>query len=126
MKLEISNINKYNFDRSVQLTNKTNQFNLTTKRYNNSELESFLKSKDQISLVARLKDKFGDHGITALVMAKRKNKKIWTIDTFLLSCRILGRKVENILLYELLKKLKQKKANIIDGIYIITNKNLQC
>ena len=126
MKLEISNINKFNFDRSVQLTNKTNQFNLTTKRYNNSELESFLKSNDQISLVARLKDKFGDHGITALAMAKKKNKKIWTIDTFLLSCRILGRKVENILLYELLKKLKQKKANFIEGIYIKTNKNQQC
>jgi FkbH-like protein len=126
MKLEISNINKFNFDRSVQLTKKTNQFNLTTKRYNNSELELFLKSNDQISLVARLKDKFGDHGITALAMAKRKNKKIWTIDTFLLSCRILGRKVENILLYELLKKLKQKKANFIEGIYIKTNKNQQC
>jgi len=126
MTLEIDNINKFNFERAVQLTNKVNQFNLTTKRYSSSELQQFLKSKNQISLLARLKDKFGDHGLTALAMAKKKNSKTWIIDNFLLSCRILGRGIENALLYELLKKLKKKRVNIVKGIYIKTKKNHQC
>ena len=126
MTLEITNINKFNFERSVQLTNKVNQFNLTTKRYSSSELQQFLKSKNQISLLVRLKDKFGDHGLTALAMAKKVNSKTWIIDNFLLSCRILGRGVENVLLYELLKKLKKKKVNIVKGNYIKTKKNQQC
>jgi FkbH-like protein len=126
MTIEITNINKFNFERSVQLTNKVNQFNLTTKRYSSSELQQFLKSKNQISLLVRLKDKFGDHGFTALAMAKKVNSKTWIIDNFLLSCRILGRGVENVLLYELLKKLKKKKVNIVKGNYIKTKKNQQC
>ena len=125
MTLEISNINKYNFERSVQLINKTNQFNLTSKRYNKTELEVFLKSKSQFTFVGRLKDKFGDHGITALAMIK-KNRNTWIIDNFLLSCRILGRKVENIFLYEILKKLRFNKISSLQGIYIKTNKNFQC
>jgi len=126
MKLEISNINKFNFDRCVQLTNKVNQFNLTTRRYSKSELNLLIKSKKQISLVARLKDKFGDHGITALVISKQKKNKIWAIDTFLLSCRILGRKVEDFLLNEMLTKLKNKGIDFVEGIYIKTKKNSQC
>ena len=76
--------------------------------------------------MARLKDKFGDHGITALVISKKKKNKIWTIDTFLLSCRILGRKVEDFLLYEMLGKLKNKGIDFVEGIYIKTKRNSQC
>ena len=126
MKLEISLINENNFDRSVQLIHKTNQFNLTTKRYSSSELKSYIKSKNQISLVARLKDKFGDHGITALVMAKKKDNNLWIIDNFLLSCRIFGRGVENLILTELLKKLKQKNVKKVEGIFFQSDKNLMC
>ena len=79
MTLEISNISKHNFERSVQLINKTNQFNLTSRRYTESKLEVFLKSKSQFTFVGRLKDKFGDHGITALAMIK-KNENTWIID----------------------------------------------
>ena len=126
MKLEISLINENNFDRSVQLIHKTNQFNLTTKRYSSSELKSYIKSKNQISLVARLKDKFGDHGITALVMAKKKDNNLWIIDNFLLSCRIFGRGVENLILTELLKKLKQKNVKKVEGIFFQSDKNSMC
>ena len=59
-------------------------------------------------------------------MAKKVNSKTWVIDNFLLSCRILGRGVENVLLYELLKKLKKKKVNIVKGNYIKTKKNQLC
>ncbi len=126
MKLEISSIKNSNFDRSVQLTNKTNQFNLTTKRFSNSQMKNYLKSKNQLSLVARLKDKFGDHGITALIMSKKKSEDLWTIDNFLLSCRIFGRGIENIFLHELLKKLKLKKVKNIEGKFIKSEKNSMC
>lgn len=128
MKMEISKINNINFDRSVQMTNKTNQFNLTTKRYNPNELKKFITDKNQLTLVAKLKDKFGDHGITALAMAKQKtnNKKIFILDTFLLSCRILSRNVEVVLLNELLKKLKNLKIEYLEAEYIKTKKNELC
>ncbi len=126
MKLDIYKINKLNFDRSVQLTNKTNQFNLTTKRYTSVKMQSYISSKDQISLIANLKDKYGDNGLTALVMCKKKNSTTWIIDNFLLSCRIFGRGVENILLFELLKKLKNKKVIQVEGSYIKSNKNSMC
>ena len=69
-------------------------------------MQNYLNSKDQLSMIANLKDKYGDNGLTALVMCKKKNNSTWTIDNFLLSCRIFGRGIENILLVEILKKLK--------------------
>ena len=84
MKLEMQSINKINFDRSVQMINKTNQFNLTTKRYSSAELKNFLSNKENLGFVARLEDKFGDHGLTALAMIKivDKNKKIYFFRKF--------------------------------------------
>ena len=74
--------------------------------------------------MARLKDKFGDHGITALIMInKLKNK--WFIDNFILSCRILSRNIEKVFLNEILQKLFIKKISSINGIYKKTNKNSQ-
>jgi len=126
MIIEVSNINKYNFERCVQMTNKTNKFNLITERYTSQKLNNFIKSNEQISVVVRVKDKFGDHGITGLAMAKKKSNKLWTINTFLLSCRILGRNIEKVVLIELLKKLKLKKATVVKGEYIKTSKNQIC
>ena len=59
-------------------------------------------------------------------MCKKKNSTTWIIDNFLLSCRIFGRGVENILLFELLKKLKNKKVIQVEGSYIKSNKNSMC
>jgi len=126
MVIEVSDINKYNFERCVQMINKTNQFNLTTKRYTSQKLKNFIDSSHQVSRVFRIEDKFGDHGITGLAMAQKKSNEIWIIDTFLLSCRILGRNLEKIMLIELLKKLKQKNASIVRGQYIKTKKNQIC
>ena len=126
MKLEISKINKFNFDRSVQLINKTNQFNLTTKRYSSAQLQNYLNSKDQLSLIAKLKDKYGDNGFTALVMCRQKNNSTWIIDNLLLSCRIFGRGIENILLIEVLKNLKQQNVKSVEGKFIQSDKNLMC
>ena len=119
MKMEISKVNKSNFDRCVQMINKTNQFNLITKRYNANELNNFLKNKYQSTMVIKLKDKFGDHGITGLAMVNKKKNSdnIYQIENFLLSCRILGRTVEHAMLTELLKSLKKKKNTIYSRVF---------
>ena len=85
--MEINSIDRSNFDRCVQMINKTNQFNLKTKRYNAVELNDFLKDKNQLTMVIKLKDKFGDHGITGLAMVNkmRNSKNTFQIENFLLS-----------------------------------------
>ena len=92
IKPQILKLNSSNIDRAVQMTQKTNQFNFSTKRYNHKDLQA-LKKKNQILLI-KLNDLYGDHGIVSLVILKLKNDVIF-VDTFLLSCRILGRYLEN-------------------------------
>jgi FkbH-like protein len=121
MKLSISRINKSNFDRCVQMSNKTNQFNLTNLRFTETSLKNYLKKNNTVSLVGNLKDKFGDHGITCMAIARKSNDK-YIIDSFLLSCRIFGRKVENALLMELINKIKNKTTRI-EGIFNKSKKN---
>ena len=103
------------------MSNKTNQFNLTNLRFTQNSLKNYLKKNKTISLVGSLEDKFGNHGITSMLIA-RQSKKKYIIDSFLLSCRIFGRKVENTLLVELIKKIKNK-TTILDGVFIKSKKN---
>ena len=126
MKFEISKVKtKINFDRTYQLIQKTNQFNLTTKRFTEIELKKFIKNKDNTVLIGRLKDVYGDHGYTALAMIK-KNNETWTIENFLLSCRILGRKVENEFIKQIILNAKKNKIKIVRGYYKKTKQNIQC
>jgi FkbH-like protein len=126
MILYISRLNQNNFDRSLQLINKVNQFNLTNIRFDNRELTNFLKKKENIGFIARLKDKFGDNGLTALVMGKSITNKKYEIINFLLSCRILGRNVEKSLLSFFLNYLKKQGVSEVEGKFNKTKKNIQC
>lgn len=125
MKIFLSSVNNNNFERSVQMLNKINQFNLTTKRYSGSEFKSYLKNNKNFSLVIKVKDKFGNHGNVGLVTCIIKNKNL-IIDNFVLSCRVLGRKIENLILKEIENFGKQKKIEKIFGIYQKSKKNSQC
>ena len=125
MKIFLSNVNNKNFDRSVQMLNKINQFNLTTKRYSASEFKNYLKNNKNYTLVLRVIDKFGDHGNVGLVTCIIKGKNL-IIDNFVLSCRILGRKIENLVLREIETFAKQKKIEKIIGVYKKSMKNSQC
>ena len=81
--------------RAAQLCQKTNQFNLTLNRYTASELGALIEAKETLLFLGSLADRFGDHGWTALAIMKRTSKPdAWIIDTFLMSCRIIGRGVE--------------------------------
>ena len=122
MTLTLSSINDKNFDRCVQMSIKTNQFNMTNLRFTPQTFENYLKKNNVISLVGSLKDKFGDHGITCMALAKKIDNKFF-IDVFLLSCRIFGRNVEKILLQCLINKLTRKN-NEVYGIYNMTKKNI--
>lgn len=113
IKPQILKLNSSNIDRAVQMTQKTNQFNFSTKRYNHKGLQA-LKKKNQILLI-KLNDLYGDHGIVSLVILKLKKDVIF-VDTFLLSCRILGRYLENWILKKIqdFAKKNNAKYTIID------------
>ncbi|MBL76692.1 MAG: hypothetical protein CL763_07200 [Chloroflexi bacterium] len=120
--VKIKKSNKFLIPRISQLTLKTNQFNLTTKRYQEEEIRNLSKDENYEVGCAQVIDKFGDNGITgAFIINKKEN--IWILDTFLLSCRIMGRGVENAILSEILKEAKSKKVDEIKAEFIPTEKN---
>jgi FkbH-like protein len=105
--------------RIAQLFYKTNQFNLTTKRYSQTELEGISSKEGNHLWYCELKDRFGDYGIIGVSLVCED-----IIDSFLLSCRALGRKVECALLWKILNHYKQKGKKMIQGLYIPTQKNV--
>ena len=123
IEVEVSKMNAINIDRLAQLTQKTNQFNLTTRRYNESDLLS-LQSDNSIIMCINVRDKFGEQGITGLTIINVE-KKVASIDTFLLSCRILGKGIENEFLMYILAELKKMGFEKVKGLYIKSKKNIQ-
>ena len=125
MNIEISvqKANSFSIPRISQLTLKTNQFNLTTRRYQEEEISKFSSSDDKIVECVQVSDKFGDNGITGTYIIEKKNNEEWIIDTFLLSCRIIGRGVEEIMMNQIIEKAKLSEIKIIKGEFIPTAKN---
>jgi len=123
LELIIKNSNSFTMPRISQLILKTNQFNLTTKRYTAEEITNFTNDDNMIVGCAQVKDKFGDHGITGVFIIKKLNSDEWFIDTFLLSCRIIGREIEQGILYYIINEAKKNGIKIIKSQYIPTEKN---
>ena len=94
IQVKMKKTSEFLIPRISQLTLKTNQFNLTTKRYQEEEIRNFANNDKFIVGCAQVLDKFGDNGITGVYIINKEDK-VWNIDTFLLSCRIMGRGVEN-------------------------------
>jgi len=88
--------------RIAQLINKSNQFNLTTRRYAEHEIASLESDPDAFTLQVRLIDAFGDNGMIGVVICRPLSEADWEIDTWLMSCRVLGRRVEHMVLREIL------------------------
>ncbi len=95
------------FSRVAQLTQKTNQFNLTTRRYTEPEIASLAAGPDSAVFSLALRDRFGDFGLTGVLIARRRGRA-GSIDSLLLSCRILGRKVELAFVEDVLLSLEQR------------------
>jgi FkbH-like protein len=110
--------------RIAQLTQKTNQFNLTTRRYTESEIQCFASDPTMDVLYMKLRDRVSDLGMVGVAILKYEGQKA-TIDTFLLSCRALGRGAEGILLEHCLKSAAKAGADRVLGCYARTSKNAQ-
>lgn len=108
--------------RIAQLTNKSNQFNLTTKRLSETDIRTMSESSDHICLYGKLKDKFGDNGVITVVIG-RAEKEILHIKLWLMSCRVLKRGMEQAMLDELVLYAKKRGISQIKGYYYKTAKN---
>lgn len=109
-------------DRITQLTNKSNQFNLTTKRYNRTEIEEVTNSDEYIELYGKLIDKFGDNGVVSVVIG-HINEDVLDMDLWIMSCRVLKRDMEFAMMDELVSRAKSKGLKTIKGYYYPTAKN---
>ena len=108
--------------RIAQLSNKSNQFNLTTKRYTQTEIEDIMTDESYIPLYGKLVDKFGDNGLVSVVIGHIV-ENICHIDLWLMSCRVLKRDMEFAMMDELVRQCKKKGIKQIKGYYYPTAKN---
>ncbi len=124
LEIVISVNNASVIDRMAQLTQKTNQFNLTTIRYTSSEVEVFVKSEDYLTIAFEVNDRFGNFGIVGTSIIKLQTDTA-TIDIFLMSCRVLGRNIEFSVIDEIIKYLKNLGLKSVKASYVETGKNHQ-
>ncbi len=122
MEAEIRPFEKIYMPRISQLTNKSNQFNLTTKRYSQDDIEKVAADPQNITLYGRLKDKFGDNGIVSLIIGNVRENELH-IDLWLMSCRVLKRDMEFAMMDALYQAASDRNIDIIYGYYYPTAKN---
>ncbi len=122
MQAEIKPFCDVYISRIAQLTNKSNQFNLTTKRYTLSEIEKISNSPNFITLYGKLSDKFGDNGVVSVVIGEIDGDNL-DIRLWLMSCRVLKRGMEYAMLDQLVKTAKEHNISALTGYYFKTAKN---
>ena len=122
MKAEIGDFLPVYIPRITQLTNKSNQFNLTTRRYSQQEIEDISVSPDYIRLYGKLTDKFGDNGIVSVLIGRKENC-VLHIELLLMSCRVLKRDMEYAMLDALVDKCREQGITAVRGYYYPTRKN---
>jgi FkbH-like protein len=123
MQLLWRRFDRVGLNRTVQLINKTNQFNLTTRRYTEADVLSVMQDNSAFGVQLRLVDRFGDNGIIAIVIGRLAEKEDVLLDTWLMSCRVLGRQVEPTTLNLAAALAKDLGARRLIGEYIPTAKN---
>lgn len=122
-KIRICQAGSEDIPRVSQLTQKTNQFNLTTRRYTEADIEAFITSGNSDIYIASVEDKFGYNGKVGVVIIKKTDSKTAEIDTFLMSCRIMGRYIEDQLIGFVEDRLAEEGFGIIRACYLPTGKN---
>lgn len=108
--------------RIAQLINKSNQYNLTTRRYTEAKIQEIENNPTCFHVQVRLTDAFGDNGMISVIICRQEGR-VWEIDTWLMSCRVLGRKVEFALLQELKRAASNRGITVLLGRYIPTSRN---
>ncbi len=122
MEISFSSFDEAGQGRIAQLINKSNQFNLTTRRYTEVEVASMRDDNTLFTLQVRLRDRFGDNGMISVIIC-RPVDHIWEIDTWLMSCRVLGRRVEEAVLAEVVRNARKAGIQALRGRYRPTDRN---
>ncbi len=123
MTAEIEPFTRLYLERITQLTNKTNQFNLTSRRYTLSEMHSALADPSVLHLYGRLSDRFGDSGIISVILARPTSEDVLDIELWLMSCRVFKRDMEFAMLDELVARAGARGVRVLRGAYLPTRKN---
>jgi FkbH-like protein len=122
MTAEIGPFSSVYLERITQLINKTNQFNLTTKRYTSAEVESISRDPGFVTLYGRLADRFGDNGLVSVLIGRAREDTL-ELDLWLMSCRVLNREMEFAMFDALIGQCQARGIHKIVGIYIPSKKN---
>jgi FkbH-like protein len=122
MTAEIGSFSAVYLERTTQLINKTNQFNLTTKRYTSAEVESISRDPGFVTLYGRLADRFGDNGLVSVLIGRVSGETL-EVDVWLMSCRVLNREMELAMFDTLVEHCQARGIRRIVGVYIPTKKN---
>jgi FkbH-like protein len=123
MVADVRPFDSVNRARIAQLINKSNQFNLTTRRYTEREVAAMEADDSLITRQFRLADRFGDNGMIAVVILRPAGTGVFEIDTWLMSCRVLGRRMEEATLAQIVAAARARGADTLLGRYLPTAKN---
>lgn len=122
IKVSLEAANNFSIQRIAQLTQKTNQMNLTTRRYSESDIRSSMEKNSSLVYYVSAKDRLCDNGIIGVIILKTKDEEC-LIDTFLLSCRVIGLTIEQSMLAFIQEKAQERGCKVLIGEYIPTKKN---
>ena len=119
----VESFNTFNTPRVAQLTQRSNQFNLRTVRYTEDEIQKLSENPEFMTFAYSLNDKYGDYGLISLIILEKLNGKTLFVDTWIMSCRVLKRNMENFVLNSIVKHAIEQGFNSIEGEYLPTAKN---
>lgn len=122
MEVELAPFDATGRKRITQLINKTNQFNVTTRRYTEAQVAQFEASIDHHCLQVTVRDRFGDNGMVSVVICERAADE-WRVDSWLMSCRVLNRKIEQAICNELARVARTAGARRLVGEFLPTDRN---
>lgn len=123
MQAEAKAFDEFHYSRIAQLTQRSNQFNLRTIRYTEADIEKISKDDNYLTIYFTLKDKFGDHGLISVVIMQKVGNETLFIDTWLMSCRVLKRGMEEFIVNKMIDIAKKNGYKTVQGEYIKTPKN---
>jgi FkbH-like protein len=123
MHSEVKPFDDFSLPRVAQLTQRSNQFNLRTIRYTVADVDRIRKAGDHVTMSFNLEDRFGDHGLIGLIILKHMNGATGFIDTWIMSCRVLKRGMEEFIVNEMARRARARGLKRLVGEYIPTPKN---
>lgn len=123
MKAVAAPFDSFHFARIAQLTQRSNQFNLRTVRYTEADIARIAEDEKYITIYYTLEDKFGDHGLISVIIMEKKDEETLFLDTWLMSCRVLKRGMEEFIINKVIEAAKKAGYRYVMGEYLKTPKN---